>query len=214
MYTLYYSPGACSLAVHATLEELGVRFKAQECRIQDGKTATSDFLSINPKARVPVLAHDGHIVTEATAFLTYLAEKHRQPALIPENATIAHARCLEWLSYLSSTLHPLYWGIWRPHRLSSDKAAYAIIYQTTAARLQDEYAFIDARLGYGRYLLGEWLSIADFYFLVFALWARRIGLPVAGWPNITTFLDTMLLRPSVQRALETEGLTSRGERAA
>ena len=214
MYTLYYSPGACSLAAHAVLEEIGVRYEAKEQIIGAGQTATKEFLELNPKAGVPVFVDGDHIITECTAILTYLAEKHPQAGLIPESGSIGKARCLEWLSFVSSTIHPLYWGIWRPYRLSSDKRHHDEIYRTTKHGLKDQYALIDAHLAYGSYLLGDHSSIADFYLFVFTHWAYRIGLPVAGWPNLNRFFETMAMRASVRRAVAKEGIQLPGELVA
>lgn len=206
MYTLHYSPGACSLAAHAVLEEIGVVYQAKERSIRAGRTATKEFLELNPKARVPVFVDGDHVITECTTILTYLAEKHPQAGLIPEPGTLGKARCLEWLSFISSTIHPLYWGIWRPYRLSSDKRHHDEIYRTTENSLKDQYAFIDAHLAYGDYLLGDHLSIADFYLFVFTHWAYRIGLPLAGWPNLNRFFATMAGRASIRRVIAKEGI--------
>ena len=59
MYRLYYSPGACSMAVHILLEEIGAPFE-KEIILSRGEregamTATERWRTVNPKARVPAL---------------------------------------------------------------------------------------------------------------------------------------------------------------
>jgi glutathione S-transferase len=52
MMTLYYSPGACSLASHVTLLELGLQFEAVKVNLRTRQTQSgADFTAINPKAR-------------------------------------------------------------------------------------------------------------------------------------------------------------------
>ena len=63
MYTLYYSPGACSLIVHVLLEELGVAFNLEKA---DGKSPEYRA-KVNPKGKVPSLA------TPQAPLLTLLA---------------------------------------------------------------------------------------------------------------------------------------------
>ncbi|MCQ4159411.1 glutathione binding-like protein [Roseomonas sp. GC11] len=58
MYRLYYSPGACSLAVHIALEESGLPYALELCSARNGGEGTGalGYLALNPKGRVPALA--------------------------------------------------------------------------------------------------------------------------------------------------------------
>ena len=49
MYTLYYAPGACSMAVHIVLEELGVDYKTHKLDMGKGEHKAPEYLKINPK---------------------------------------------------------------------------------------------------------------------------------------------------------------------
>ena len=55
---LYYSPGACSLAPHIALEEVGIAYEPVKVALAKGEQRTPEYLAINPKGRVPVLAGD------------------------------------------------------------------------------------------------------------------------------------------------------------
>ena len=72
MLQLYYSPGACSLAVHIALVATGAEYQLVASKIIDGKTKTADFLKLNDRARVPVLVRDNEIYREAVAILISL----------------------------------------------------------------------------------------------------------------------------------------------
>jgi glutathione S-transferase len=54
-YTLYYSPGACSIAPHAALREANLPFELVRVDIRAKKTADGDYLAINPEGYVPAL---------------------------------------------------------------------------------------------------------------------------------------------------------------
>jgi glutathione S-transferase len=56
--TLYYSPGACSLAPHIVLEEIGLPYSLSLASTSEGTTRTPAYLRLNPKGRVPVLVSD------------------------------------------------------------------------------------------------------------------------------------------------------------
>ena len=70
MYKLYYSPGACSLAVHVILNELAVPFEAVRKSTKDGSLKTPEFLKINPRGQVPVLVAGDTPVKEGAAMIT------------------------------------------------------------------------------------------------------------------------------------------------
>lgn len=52
MTKLYYSPGACSLAGHILLEELGRPYELKLTPVGDEGTGSEEFLKINPRGRV------------------------------------------------------------------------------------------------------------------------------------------------------------------
>src|ERR1044071_2460300 len=74
---LYYAPGACSLAPHIVLRDIGTPFELIKVDIrahqtQDGK----DFYTLNPKGYVPVLELDnGERLTEGPVIAQYLCDK-------------------------------------------------------------------------------------------------------------------------------------------
>jgi glutathione S-transferase len=77
---LYYSPGACSLAPHIALQEIGLPFTAVKVdlkahKLEDG----TDYYTVNPKGYVPMLEISGaEKLTEAAVLLQYIAD--RKPA--------------------------------------------------------------------------------------------------------------------------------------
>ena len=82
MYTLYYIPGACSMAIHVLLNELGQEVKLVNVGDpKGGRERPPEFLKINPRGNVPVLSDDGFIVREGAAIILYLLEKHKSPLL-------------------------------------------------------------------------------------------------------------------------------------
>src|SRR5262249_40965590 len=97
MYKLYYSPGACSMAVHVLLNEIGAPLQLESASTKEGKNRSPEFLKINPRGQVPVLDMDGHIMREGGAILSYLCDKHNSPLLPREG--IARADALEWLMF-------------------------------------------------------------------------------------------------------------------
>ena len=75
---LYYAPGACSLAVHIALREVGAAFEGVAVDMGTHTTADgADFRAISPRGYVPVLElDDGSRHTEAAALLQLTPYPH------------------------------------------------------------------------------------------------------------------------------------------
>ena len=80
MYTLYYAPGAASLAVHWLLLELGHQPEMRLLDFQARQQKSADYLALNPAGVVPTLVIDGEPMSEVGAILMYLADTRRPPA--------------------------------------------------------------------------------------------------------------------------------------
>ncbi len=211
MYRLYYSPGACSLATHIVLEELGVPYELELVIARDSKmTGTAEWRAVNPKGRVPALsgvpgsiggAQD--LLTEAHAILFYLARKHPQAKLLPTDLA-GEARAIEWMNWLASNVHAMSYGlIWRPRRFSADPAHDAALKAQGETNLREQYAYIEELLADARdWALPSGYSVVDPYLLVFYQWGGRVGLAMQeSYPAWTRLTRATIGRPAVERVL-------------
>src|SRR5688500_14542199 len=127
MLTLYYAPGACSLAAHIVLEESGEKYEARKMDLSKGEQRTPEYLKIHPLGRVPALQlDDGRPLTENTAILPYLGKRFR---LWPTEAG-AEAQALSVIGFFAATVHPAHAHIGRPERYATNKDAFADIQAT------------------------------------------------------------------------------------
>jgi glutathione S-transferase len=208
---LYYSPGACSLAPHIVLEELGWDYELELVSISEGKTQSPAYLRINPKGRVPALYFDGPILTEAPAILLYLGMSEPERSLLPVDPN-GLCRCVEWFNWLSGTVHSVAFGqLWRPERFSDDAFHYRAISEKGKQNIVDAFATIEERLKDRQWAVNETYSVVDPYILVFYLWGNRIGVNMkADYPHWTRHAMQIMERPTVVRTLEQEGISVAG----
>ena len=84
---LFYKPGACSLASHIVLREVGATFESIEVDTDAGQTKQGqDYSKVNPKGYVPALQlTSGEVLTEGVAVLQYIADQYPQSGLAPES---------------------------------------------------------------------------------------------------------------------------------
>jgi len=202
MLTLYYAPGACSLAAHIVLEEGGEKYEAKKMDLSKGEQRTPEYLKIHPLGRVPALQLDnGQPLTENTAILPYLGKRFK---LWP-GEPMADAQALSVIGFFAASVHPAHGHIGRPERYATDKAAHANIQETGRKSFGEYLAQID-----GMYAKKEWLadkySVLDPYALVFYSWGVKREFPVAQMKNFSAAKDRMMQRPAVKRIIEQEGV--------
>ena len=127
MLTLYYAPGACSLAAHIVLEEGGEKYETQRLDLSKGEQRTEAYLKIHPQGRVPALRLDsGEAITENTAILPYLGKRF---GLWPKDP-LAETRALSLIGFFAATVHPAHAHISRPERYATDTSHFPNIQET------------------------------------------------------------------------------------
>ena len=200
MLTLYYAPGACSLASHIVLEESGEKYEAKRVDLAKGEQRTEAYLKIHPLGRVPALLLDnGEPLTENTAILPYLGKRF---GLWPKDP-LAEAKALSLIGYFASSVHPAHAHISRPERYATDKSLFPRHPGAGKKTFHGYLKQIDGMLG-GRQWLSDQYSVLDPYGLLFYTWGLRRELPVGELKNYTAFKDRMLQRPAVRRIVEDE----------
>jgi glutathione S-transferase len=199
MLTLYFTPGACSLAPHIVLEESGEPYQKQMVDLANGEQRAEPYLKINPQGRVPALRlDDGEALTENTAILPYLGKRF---GLWPRDP-IDEARALSMIGFFAASVHPAHAHIGRPERYAADPAAYPTIREAGLKSFHGYLQQIDGMLAGREWLAGEY-SVLDAYGLVFYAWGFRRELPLHELKAYTAHKDRMLARPAVRRvALE------------
>lgn len=205
MLQLYYSPGACSLAVHAVLHELGLPVELKKTDLSKGEGQSPDFLKLNPRGQVPVLVEDGMAIREGGAILIYLLDKHNSP-LLPQSGP-ERTRALEWLMWCNASLHPAYGrAFWLAFKAEPKDATQAEFLRQTCAMIEKMWAEADAHLSTSPYLAGSEVSAADFLMTVFANWNGYFSHPIKLGENVKRVIRNVAARPSFQKALAAENV--------
>ena len=206
--TLYYSPGACSLAPHIVLEEIGRPFLLSLASTSDGTTRTPEYLRLNPKGRVPILTSGDSVLTEAPAILLHLAVSNPEAGLLA-SSTDGLARSIEWFNWLSATVHSVaIRQIWRPESFTRDESQHEDIVAKGKENLDSAFALIEERMSRSAWTVGDRYSTVDPYLLVFYRWGNRIGFDMRGlYKSWTRHTLRVLDRAAVQRALTQEEIS-------
>jgi glutathione S-transferase len=202
MLTLFYAPGACSMAAHIVLEESGEKYEAKRMDLSKGEQKAPEYMKIHPLGRVPALKlDDGTPLSENTAILPFLGKRF---GLWPKDP-VREARALSIVGYFAATVHPANGHIGRTERYTDEKAAFPGI-QAKAKQSYAEYMkSIDAMYAGKEWLANEY-SVLDPYAFVFYFWHARRGEPAKELKNYSAAVERMLKRPAVQRVIADEGV--------
>jgi glutathione S-transferase len=192
--TLYFAPGASSMAPHIALHEIGAPFEARPISFAKHEQRSPAYLALNPEGKVPVLLVDGRVMTEVAAILYFLARLRPDAGLWPAGDVEAEAQVISWMSFIASTIHP-------SRRSGAEKWAEA-------------FALAERRLAGREWAIGAY-SIADIHlFRLFWRYVRHMT-PAAGgpearqhktgtFPGLEAHHARMMARPAVTRTLAVE----------
>lgn len=204
MYTLFYSPGSCSLASHIALEEAGADYEARRIDFQAGQQRSPDYLAINPKGRVPALVTPRGILTETPAILAFIAQSFPEARLAPLSDPFAFGQIQAFNSFICSTLHVAHAHGRRGSRWADDPDAIAAMERKVPETVGAAFEMIETGMFKGPWVMGEDYSIADAYLFTVALWIERDQVDTAKLPGIIAHRERVRARPQVAKVLARE----------
>lgn len=206
MYTLYYSPGAASLAVHLALLELGVEHRLEKLDLAAGAQHAPEYRRLNPRGQVPTLVVDGKAYFESAALLLLLAERHPEARLAPSPGSQQRPAYFQWLVFLTNSLGPMYRLWFYPGDLGPESPAS--VRDGIRQKIEDAWSILDAHLGAnGPYMLGGEVSVVDLLAIMYMRWSRNMPKPATEWPQLAALAQRMKARPSFAALYAREGLT-------
>lgn len=202
MYSLYYSPFACSFAVHAALEKIGQPFELIKVDIYKGEHLKPEFLAINPKAQVPALQQGNTCTTQASAILLLLSEQHPEAKIMPRINSAERSQALEMLFYLSNTIHPIFTRLFNPDRFS--KASANDVKSTGLNTLKTKLSELDVLLSKQDYCVSNTLYAPDYYLFAMLNWLRLYSVSTDDYPHLKAFIKRIKGHTEIQSVLMKE----------
>ncbi len=160
-YDLYWISGSPNAwRVLLAMEFKGLSYTSH--RLDPGKREhkTPEFLTLNPRGKVPVLKDGDFVIYESIAILAYLERKHPEPALFGTNpAATGHIwqRTLEVMNYARE---PIEDGVVRP-LIRGQAGANGAAIKAAAVDAHQELQWVDDLLRDAPYLAGDAPTAAD-----------------------------------------------------
>ncbi len=194
--TLYGGRHGSSFRPHWMLAELGLSYETKEVDMAAGAHRAPEFLAINPAGQVPVMVHDGFVLTESAAMVHYLAEKY-DPKFFGPQSPESHATMLRWQLFVLlsidrhfTTLCMKKWGY--PASAENETAA--------KEALKRYLPVFEAQLAGKDYVLGEAFTVTDIVTRSSFNYAEMAEVDLAPYPAVTAWMARCAARPAYVKA--------------
>jgi len=190
-----------TMRAHWMLHELGLDYECHPIRSRTGETLTPEFLTLNPRHKIPVLQHGSKLITESAAIIQYLSETFSRPeqVYVPQDAG-SRATLNEWCFFIMTELDAASLYVIRRHlglkhiygdapvAVESARSYFEQIVEAMAPRIGGDH----------EYLLDYRLSAADILMTTCLDWAlvENLKLP----KNVIDYRERIVKRPGYQAA--------------
>lgn len=203
--TLYGTPMSTYVrTVRMLLEEAGVAYTLQDVNIFAGENQSADYLAKQPFGKVPAIEVDGASLYETSAITDYLNTIVAQGRFSPADPLL-QARMRQLIAIIDNYLYPSAISAIVIQRLivagQGGQVDEAIV-QNAVAPAQKAAQALEAIAHGTPYLLGDKLTIADFYLIpVFIYLAQtpEFAAVTADTPKLNAWWNTVSQLPVVQK---------------
>lgn len=201
---LYYAPNTCALAPYITLTEAGADFEVRPLNFRQRQQYSPEYLTINPKHKVPMLVVDGKRLTENVAIQQWVHRNFPDAKILPSDPW-EELTAISLLSWCASGLHPYLSRINNPPKVCDAPGASDSVIKFATEALFEGFQIADDLLA-GREYFFDHFSAPDAHFFWCCRRATQFERDLSGFPNVTAHFNRMQERPSVKKlfALEKE----------
>ena len=153
--------------------------------------------SFNPAGKVPVLIADGTPITDSTAILTYLADRHG--GLTHPAGTLDRARQDSLTQFVLDEFDAALWLAARHTFILPEEMRLSAIKNTLRWEFEHSQKTLVHRMAETGFVMGDRLTVPDLILAHCLTWALTARFPITEH-RLTEFLELMRARPAYQRA--------------
>lgn len=194
MYTVIGKANSRATRVLWMLEELG-----QSYEHVPAAPRSQGVVSFNPAGKVPVLIEDGTPITDSTAIIQYLADKHG--GLTFAAGTLDRARQDSMTQFLLDEFDAALWMAARHSFVLPEELRQSAVKDSLKWEFTRSQTTLVRRMGEGPFLMGAAMTVPDIILTHCGIWARIARFPISE-PRLAAYLETMLARPALRKVLE------------
>jgi maleylacetoacetate isomerase len=192
LYNYFRSSASFRVRIALNLKGLSYDYAVVHLTKGGGQQFAPAFRALNADALIPVLDDDGHVLTQSLAIIEYLDETHPQPPLLPK-APLDRAYVRACALTIACEIHPL----------NNLRVLRYLVQQLGASEdqkiawyrhwVEEGLAALEARVAaerrYGRFLLGDAVTLADVALVPQIFNARRFDCRLDHVPVLMGIFD-------------------------
>ncbi|MCP4431635.1 MAG: glutathione S-transferase family protein [Gammaproteobacteria bacterium] len=205
MYKLFYYPRNASWAPHMLLEEMGVDYELVLVDRKSEEQKSIKYLKLNPTGRIPTLVDGDSVIFESAAICLHLCDKHPQANMIPGIGDPDRALFFQWIFYLTSSVQSELMFYLYPDKHTLDSGKTESISMAQEKRITGMFALLDKELEGKDFLVGNRLSVCDFFLFMLAHWANGFRQQPLCYEHLGRYLRNIAHRQAVKKVCEVEG---------
>ena len=198
-YTLYGENGSGAFSIEAALAEADAAYEFVDISLEKDQQRSPEFRVINPSGKVPALKlPSGEVVTETSALLFLIAERHPQAGLLPPPGNPERAQAMRWIAFMAAEVYPMVEIADYPERFVADHIGAAVLKRSARDRIRERMLAVEQAVA-GPWLLASGFSAVDIYAAMFSRWREC---RVEGWreesiPKICAIAAALAQRPAI-----------------
>ena len=200
--TLYYAPNTCATVPYITLTEAGADFDVRAINTRNGDNRKPEFLTLNPKHKVPVLIIDGEPLTENVALQIWINRQFPKAKLLPADPK-EEINAISLMAFCASGIHPHLTPNARPQNYCDLPGSEESVKRVANKLLFEDFKVTDDLLA-GREWFFAHFTACDAYFFWCFRRALSFKLDLSAFKNCMAHFRRMEQRPSAQKVIAYE----------
>lgn len=215
-FTFYHVSMSTSSITQAVMAELELNATVIELDIDAGDTQTAEFLRINPNGRVPVLVHEGVVISESAAITLYLGDLFGvDKQLFPISGT-RRGEAMKWTVWGNMNLADAAGKLAAELSLDAPGAVlegsrdfvplarrHPENLEKANAQLMQCFSILNGALKDRSFILSEY-SIVDTHLFVLVGWILSMEIDLSAYPQVEAWFNRCLERPVLSSMMQDE----------
>ncbi|KPQ06011.1 MAG: glutathione S-transferase [Rhodobacteraceae bacterium HLUCCA12] len=163
------------------------------------KPHASEVNQVNPSGKVPVLLVDGAPITDSTAIMQFLTDRHGK--FTHAAGTLERARQDALTQLVLDEFDAVLWVAARHSFILPEPQRVPAVKESLRWEFTRNQSLFVRRMGDAPFLMGEAMTVPDIVLTHCGIWARAAKFEITE-PKLQDYLGRMMQRPALRKALK------------
>jgi glutathione S-transferase len=195
------------MAPHFVLEALKIDFELILVDRKNNGQKSDEYIALNPSGKIPTLIDGELVLFESAAICIHLAESNPSSNLIPKIGSKSRAKFFQWMMYLTNTVQAELMIYFYPERHTTYSNEASDIVNTQEKRITDMFELLDNELENKDFLVGNMITVCDFFLFMLAIWADELTKPPLAFDNLSKYLCNLAKHEAIVSICDKEKLS-------